>query len=163
MIGVNAAGLSTSDQLSFLILTGCVFWMISYLFSDLAAIVMRFRYPDRKRTFKLPFGPVIPLLGMIGTAYMILNIDPDPAVRASIYKAVGIITIGLAIYAVIWIKCVMKDDLFRPIPIEQIMAYEKDLYDSYQGKASRMGDMDGDENWLLDEVERKKTNLKDEL
>ena len=163
MIAVNAAGLSTSDQLSFLILTGCVFWMISYLFSDLACIVLRVRYPKRPRTFKLPLGPVIPLIGMAGTVYMILNIDPDPAVRKSIYIAVGLIAAALAVYAALWVKLVMKDKLFRPEPIEKIMEYEMGLYDSYKVRGTKIGEVEKEENWLIDEVKRKQKNLKDEI
>lgn len=85
MIIINATGLSTSDQLTFLILTGCTFWIFSYIILHLDVMVMRKRMPKAPRTFKLPLGPVIPIIGVIGNAFMIWNLDPTMEVKVKIF------------------------------------------------------------------------------
>ena len=128
MIIINATGLSTSDQLTFLILTGCTFWIFSYIVLHLDVMVMRKRMPKAPRTFKLPLGPVIPIIGVIGNAFIIINIDPDPAVKAKIYAIFVIVFALLSVYAVIWTKVKIKRPLFKPYPVKEVMAMENDLY-----------------------------------
>ena len=128
MIIINATGLSTSDQLTFLILTGCTFWIFSYIVLHLDVMIMRKRMPKAPRTFKLPLGPVIPIIGVIGNAFMIINIDPDPAVKAKIYTIFVIVFALLSVYAVIWTKVKIKRPLFKPYPVKEVMAMENDLY-----------------------------------
>lgn len=128
MILINATGLSTSDQLTFLILTGCTFWIFSYIILHLDVLVLRKRLPKAPRTFKLPFGPVIPILGIIGNAFMIYNIDPSWEVKKKIYLIFVIVLAVLSVYAVVWIKVVIKRPLFRSFQIKEVMAMESDLY-----------------------------------
>lgn len=128
MIIINATGLSTSDQLTFLILTGCTFWIFSYIVLHLDVMIMRKRMPKAPRTFKLPLGPVIPIIGVIGNAFMIINIDPDPAVKAKIYAIFVIVFALLSVYAVIWTKVKIRRPLFKPYPVKEVMAMENDLY-----------------------------------
>lgn len=137
-IVVNAIGVTSADFLNLLILTGCVFWMISYMFSNINVIILRRRYPDEERSFKLPCGYLIPLVGSIGTLIMILNIDPDPDVKMQIYKTCGIIAAVLAVYAAIWVKFVMKDRLFRQLSISEIMDNEEKLFRTYHQKSTRL-------------------------
>lgn len=128
MIIINATGLSTSDQLTFLILTGCTFWIFSYIILHLDVMVMRKRMPKAPRTFKLPLGPVIPIIGVIGNAFMIWNIDPNPDVKLKIYTIFVIVFAVLSVYAVIWTKLKIKRPLFKPYPVKEVMAMENDLY-----------------------------------
>lgn len=131
MILVNGTGLSTSDQLSFLILTGSVFWMISYVISHINVLVLRHRLPKAPRTFKVPGGIILPILGVIGDLWMIYNIDSNPDTRMKIYKVCLIIFVVLAVYTVAWIKCVLKRPMFKAIPLEEVMAMENSLYQVY--------------------------------
>ncbi len=128
MIIINATGLSTSDQLTFLILTGCTFWIFSYIILHLDVMVMRKRMPKAPRTFKLPLGPVIPIIGVIGNAFMIWNIDPTMEVKVKIYTIFVIVFAILSVYAVIWTKLKIKRPLFKPYPVKEVMAMENDLY-----------------------------------
>jgi len=129
---INATGLSTTSQLSFLILTGVIFWMVAYIVTHLNVLVLRKRLPKAPRTFKVPFGPVIPIIGSLGIVWMIYNISSDPATRSTIYTICGIIFAALTVYATIWVKKVMKLKLFKPIPLEKVMAMENDLYHVYR-------------------------------
>ena len=128
MIVINATGLSTTSQLSTLILIGCVFWMAAYAIASLEVLIFRRKMPKAPRTFKVPFGPVLPILGIAGNVFMMYNIASDGATRALIYKVVLIIFAALAVYAVIWIKKVMKLPLFKSLPVEQVMAMENEMY-----------------------------------
>lgn len=133
MIVINVTGLSTTDQLSFLILTGCIFWMLAYIVSHLNVLILRKRLPKAPRTFKVPLAPILPISGIIGTIWMIYNIDSNPDVRMEIYKVCVIIFVFLAVYSVIWIKKVVKKPLFKAYPVKDVMAMENELYQKYHG------------------------------
>lgn len=128
---VNAVGLSTSSSLSFLILCGSAFWMLSYFVSHINVLIFRHRLPNAPRKFKVPGGPLIPIVGAAGMVWMIWNISSDPAERMMIYIVCAIMLVALAIYAAIWIKRVMKKPLFKPFPMEEVMAMDNDLYAEY--------------------------------
>ena len=128
MIVVNATGLSSSEQLSFMILVGCVFWMIAYIVANINVLILRKRLPKAPRTFKVPLGPLFPILGILGNVFMIFNIAVDTATKMSIYAIDGIIFIILGIYSVIWVRKVMNRKLFKPIPMQEVMAMENDMY-----------------------------------
>lgn len=124
MILINATGLSNSSSLSFLILIGCVFWMAAYAVSCADVLIFRRRLPKAPRTFKVPGGMLIPILGFAGNILMIWNISSDPSERILIYKIVLGIFAALTVYAVLWIRNVMKLPLFKPIPLQKVMAME---------------------------------------
>lgn len=136
MIIINATGLSTSDQLTFLILTGCTFWIFSYIILHLDVMVMRKRMPKAPRTFKLPLGPVIPIIGVIGNAFMIWNIDPNPDVKMQIYTIFVIVFALLSVYAALWTKLKIKRPLFKPYPVKEVMAMENDIYQEAHKRAA---------------------------
>ena len=128
MIFVNATGLSTSDSLSFMITLALVFWMISYVIENINVLIFRKRLPKAPRRFKVPFGVVLPIVGVLGNLFMIWNIDGNPAVRAKIFTIDGVIFIFLAFYAFFWCKYKLKKPMFKPIPMQEVMAMENDLY-----------------------------------
>lgn len=125
---IDATGLSTSSQLTFLILTGSAFWICSYIVMHIDVIVLRKKLPKAPRTFKLPLGIIIPIIGIIGNAFMIYNIDSNPENKIKIYIIFLIVVAILSIYAIIWIKKVMKKKLFKPFQIKEIMAMEDSRY-----------------------------------
>ena len=57
-------------QFSFLILVGSVFWMISYVLAHMDVLILRRRLPKAPRSFKVPFGPVLPIVGIAGIIYI---------------------------------------------------------------------------------------------
>jgi len=114
----DAAGLIT------LILTGCTFWMIAYIIAHVNNMVMRVRMPDADRSFKLPLGPVLPIIGIAGMIWMMLTIDPDPNFRATIYRTVIIALVLLLIYGILWLKLKVKRPMFKPMSVDEIMAVQ---------------------------------------
>lgn len=119
---------SSADMISFLILAGSVFWMISYILAHVDLLVFRKRLPNAPRNFKVPGGVTFPVIGIVGTLYMILNISSDSQEKLMIWLLTGGCFAVLSIYSAIWIKVKMKMKVFKSIPIEKVMAMENDLY-----------------------------------
>lgn len=128
MAVINAAGLSSADSLSFLILTGCVFWLISYIVSNCNVIILRHRMPKAPRSFKAPLGIALPIIGIVGNLVMIWNISSDSSERLRIFALCGIVFAALAVYGVLWTKLKMKRKLFKPLPLHEVMAMENEMY-----------------------------------
>ena len=137
MVLINATGLSTSSSLSFMILVAIVFWMVSYVIADISVLIFRKKLPKAPRTFKVPFGPVIPIIGFIGNLFMIWNIDGNPDTRNLIFMIDGIVFVMLSIYAFLWCKFKLKKPLFKPIPVHEVMAMENSLYLVARKKAAQ--------------------------
>ena len=107
---------------------GSVFWMISYVLAHVDVLILRKRMPKVPRSFKVPFGPVFPVIGIVGTCYMILNISSDPVERNMIWLVVLIAFLVLAVYSFWWIKTRMKMPVFKSVPIQKVMAMENELF-----------------------------------
>ena len=118
---------SSADMISFLILAGSVFWMISYVLAHIDLLVFRKRLPKAPRNFKVPGGIVFPIIGIVGTLYMILNISSDPHERLMIWLLTGGCFVVLAIYSAIWIKVKMKMKVFKSVPLEKVFLQVKNL------------------------------------
>lgn len=119
---------SSADMIDFFILAGSVFWMISYVLAHVDVLIFRKRLPNAPRNFKVPGGIIIPLVGIVGTVYMILNISNDPHERLMLWLLVGGCFAVLGVYSAIWIKVKMKLPIFKHVPLEKVMAMENDLY-----------------------------------
>ena len=116
---------SDAGGLIVLILTGCTFWMVAYIMGHINNLVLRRRMPDAPRSFKLPLGPVLPIVGVIGMVWMILTIDPDPDFRMTIWRTVIIALVLLSIYGILWLKLKEKRPFFKPVPVDEIMGMQK--------------------------------------
>lgn len=119
---------NSSDRISFLIQVGSVFWMASYAVANIDLIVFRHRLPKAPRNFKVPFGPVLPCISIAGIVFMIANISTDPVERNQILMVTGIITAILFIYSIFWIRIKMRIPLFKPVPIDKVLAMENPMY-----------------------------------
>lgn len=119
---------SSAYMISFLILAGSVFWMVSYILAHVDVIAFRKRLPRAPRNFKVPCGLLFPIIGIVGTIYMILNISTDPQERLMLWLLTGCSFLILGIYSAIWIKVKMKMKVFKSVPLENVMAMENDLY-----------------------------------
>lgn len=118
----------SSDMIEFLILVGSVFWMITYIFAHIDVLILRKKLPRAPRSFKVPCGPLFPLIGIIGTSYMIFYISTDPHERLMIWLITGVTLIVLGIYAFFWTKYKMKIPVFKAVPIEKVMAMDNEMY-----------------------------------
>lgn len=129
---VQLSGFSETESVSFLLLAASVLWMISYVISHLNVLILRKRLPKAPRTFKVPFGALLPVVGIAGTVYMILNIDSDPSVRNRIWMLSIVVIAILSVYAVAWIKLKMQRPIFKNYPISEVMAMESEMYQVVQ-------------------------------
>lgn len=102
--------------------------MISYVLAHMDVLILRRRLPKAPRSFKVPFGPVLPIVGIAGIIYMILNISTDPVERNMIWLVTGITFAVLAVYSFFWIKFKMKMPVFKSVPLEKVMAMENSMY-----------------------------------
>ena len=118
----------SSERISFLILVGSVFWMVSYIVAHIDLLVFRYRLPKAPRNFKVPFGPILPCIGIAGTIFMIVNISTDPVERRNILLVTGITLLILFVYSLFWIHFKMKIPAFKPLPMEKVLAMENEMY-----------------------------------
>lgn len=125
---IEASGLSSGEEISFLILVSSIFWMLSYIASHVNVIILRKKMKLAPRTYKSPLYPILQTIGIIGTAYMMFNISTDPVQRINIFMVSGILFIFLTIYAVYWVKFKMKMKLLKGLQVEEVMAMENPLY-----------------------------------
>lgn len=118
----------STDRISMLILVASIFWMVSYIFAHLDVLILRKRLPNAPRTFKVPLGPVLPIIGMIGTGYMIANISTDPRERMIVWSLTGGIFLGLTVYSFFWIKFRMRIPILKSVPLHKVLAMENSMY-----------------------------------
>jgi len=56
-----------------------------------AVIALRRTRPDQERSFRLPWMPVIPIFGVIASAFLILQLDPETWLRFGIWLIIGLV------------------------------------------------------------------------
>lgn len=118
----------STDAISFMILVGSVFWMISYILAHVDVLILRRRLSKAPRSFKSPGGGLLQIIGILGTVYMVLNISTDPAERNAIWLITIVVFAILAVYAFFWIRYKMKMPVFKSVPLEKVMAMENSMY-----------------------------------
>ncbi|SBT15001.1 APC family permease [Vibrio celticus] len=112
-------GIVNSPNLIVYILSACCAWLFCYIIAHLNVIILRFRYPKTRRPYKARFYPVPQIIGSLGIGYAILNIAPVPEMADAIYNLVGIMVVLALVYAVVWLKFVVKQPLFQPLGIKE--------------------------------------------
>lgn len=114
-------GITNSSSLTTFILAGCLCWMVAYIVAHLNVIILRLKYPNVQRGFKSPFGFTFQIIGIAGMVYVMINIFPDPAVKAEIYQYTFLFLALTVVYSFWWVKFVMKKKLFQTTPIEELI------------------------------------------
>lgn len=125
---IEASGISTGEQVSFLTLTCSLFWMLSYITSHINVIILRKKMKNVPRSFKTPFYPVFQIVGIILQIYMMFNISTDATQRLNIYILCFVLFIGLFIYAFFWVKYKLKMPLLKGCGVHQVMVMESPTY-----------------------------------
>lgn len=125
---IEASGISTGEQVSFLTLTCSLFWMLSYITSHINVIILRRKMKNVPRSFKTPFYPVFQIVGIILQIYMMFNISTDATQRLNIYILCFVLFIGLFIYAFFWVKYKLKMPLLKGCGVHQVMVMESPTY-----------------------------------
>ncbi|MCX7648857.1 MAG: amino acid permease, partial [Elusimicrobiales bacterium] len=64
--------------------------LFAFILVSVGVIILRIKQPNRTRPFKVPFGFLIPTLGIISCLYLILGLDKITWFRFIIWLIVGI-------------------------------------------------------------------------
>ncbi|WP_137822070.1 APC family permease [Pseudomonas sp. D(2018)] len=107
-------------SINLLLLAAALAWLLAYIIVHLDVIALRRRYPAIARPFSTPFYPLPQLFGIVGMLYAIWYASPSPDMTGKIFGIAGVVLALVSLIAVVWIKVVMRKDLFRPEPLEQI-------------------------------------------
>ncbi|MDL2217485.1 APC family permease [Christensenellaceae bacterium OttesenSCG-928-M15] len=108
-------------MISTFVLAGSIGWMIVYIIAHANVLILRKKYPNAKRAFKVPGGPVLPILSSIGLMCMIFMIHPDPQQKKLIFLFAGIALAACALFSICWVKFKMKAPLFKAYPLEKVL------------------------------------------
>ncbi|WED42891.1 amino acid permease [Legionella cardiaca] len=82
------AALVPIDDLAELVNVGTLF---AFIIVCTGVIFLRYSHPDLPRSFKTPFMPVIPILGIISCTYLIINLPWITLLRFTIWMIVGLV------------------------------------------------------------------------
>lgn len=110
-------GIANAANITVFLLAAVSSWLLAYIVAHIDVIVLRVRYPKLQRRYKTPFYPIPQVVGSIGMLFAFVNIFPVPEVRNQIFIWSGTFLAASIVYSVFWIKVVMKEKLFSPIPI----------------------------------------------
>lgn len=119
------SGITASESIVTFILAGAFCWCITYIIAHTNVIIMRFKYPNVKRSFKSPLGITFQVIGIVSLVYMMINIFPDPVVKAQIFKYASLFLLITVVYSALWVKFSMKKKLFETVPLDDLI-YEID-------------------------------------
>ncbi len=125
---IEATGLSEGSAVQFLILTSSLFWMLTYVVYHIDVIVLRRRMKKVPRSFKTPFFPVLQIIGIVGTIYMMYHISTDPTQRMQIFILSLAIFAFLVVYALVWVKWRLKIPILKSVGVRQVMSMENPMY-----------------------------------
>jgi APA family basic amino acid/polyamine antiporter len=65
--------------------------LFAFALVNIAVIVLRYRRPELERTFKVPFGPVLPVLGFVFCAYNMLSLEAVTWVVFGFWMLAGLV------------------------------------------------------------------------
>ncbi|MFI6489381.1 amino acid permease [Streptomyces sp. NPDC050564] len=65
--------------------------LFAFMLVNLAVILLRRRSPEAPRSFRVPFSPVTPILGVGFCAYMLFSLGTDTWVAFGVWMAVGLV------------------------------------------------------------------------
>ena len=103
-----------------LTIAASVAWIFAYMTAQLALIMLRRRYPDHPRPFRVPGYPLVPVLAILGMGYVVYNCAPTPEMVPQILRYTGGVLAVFAIVGALWVKLVMKKGLFEPATPESL-------------------------------------------
>lgn len=117
-------GFTDGNSIITFILASCFCWMLAYVIAHINVIVLRYRYPTAKRSFRSPFGITFQVIGIVGLLWVMGNMSPDPVQATQIYTMVGVILAIVLVFAILWVKFVMKKGLFETTPLEKVLEHD---------------------------------------
>ncbi len=95
-----------------------VAWLLAYVLAQVSLVILRRRYPNAPRAFRMPGSPVIPVLAILGMLYVIAHSAPTPEMAPQIAKYAIAVLALFALVGAVWVKFVMHRRLFQPRPLD---------------------------------------------
>ncbi|MER5891326.1 amino acid permease [Streptomyces sp. NPDC001941] len=65
--------------------------LFAFALVNVAVVVLRYKRPDMPRTFKVAFGPVLPVIGFLFCGYMMFSLEAVTWIVFGIWLAVGLV------------------------------------------------------------------------
>jgi APA family basic amino acid/polyamine antiporter len=65
--------------------------LFAFVVVSAAVLVLRVKRPDAKRPFRVPFGPIFPILGILSCAYLMLSLPVLTWVRFLVWLDIGMV------------------------------------------------------------------------
>ncbi|MDN5793910.1 MAG: amino acid permease, partial [Brevibacterium aurantiacum] len=65
--------------------------LFAFCLVNIAVIYLRVKRPDLPRSFKVPFGPVIPILGSLACAFLMVNLGGTTWIVFGLWMVVGFV------------------------------------------------------------------------
>ncbi|MCT9077248.1 amino acid permease [Streptomyces fulvoviolaceus] len=69
--------------------------LFAFMLVNLAVVLLRRRNPEAPRSFRVPFSPVTPILGVLFCGYMLFSLGTDTWIAFGVWMAVGLVVYGL--------------------------------------------------------------------
>jgi APA family basic amino acid/polyamine antiporter len=82
------AGFVSLDTLADLTNIGTLF---AFMLVSIAVVILRRRRPDLPRSFRVPWMPVTPILSVLASLYLMLNLVEATWIRFGVWMAVGFV------------------------------------------------------------------------
>lgn len=95
LVGLMAAALAGEFDLHYLALISNVGSLMVFLLISAIVIIMRKKYPDLERPFKVPGGITVPILSMLICAILLVNISFSAWVAYIIWLLIGMVIYAL--------------------------------------------------------------------
>lgn len=108
---------SNADAILLLLTGAAIAWLIAYMIAHIDVMVLRVKYPSMARPFKTPLYPLPQVLGIAGMLYAVIHAAPSAELEQQVFTIAGAVLLVGAIIAAVWVKKVMKKDLFQPASI----------------------------------------------
>jgi len=107
------------DALLMLIIASASCYLLAYVIAHVDLVVLRKKYPDRKRPYRSTMFPLVQVVGIAGMIYAFFNNAPTPQLRWKVYLTAGLFLGVVGVYAFFWVRYKMKKGLFEAEPIQQ--------------------------------------------
>lgn len=65
--------------------------LLAFIMVCLGVLILRKRQPDAPRAFRTPWVPVVPILGILTCALMMLSLPADTWIRLFVWLAIGLV------------------------------------------------------------------------
>jgi basic amino acid/polyamine antiporter, APA family len=65
--------------------------LLAFVVVCIAVVVLRYRRPDLPRSFRTPGMPVVPIIGVVFSLWLITFLDPQTWLRFAIWFVIGLV------------------------------------------------------------------------